>query len=109
MRRSRSTRGTTTPYTHSGLSAGNGTSRSVRVALVHDWLVSHRGGENVLEEICALYPEADVFTLIHQPGSVSSAIERHRISTSFLQRIPGIHKSYRQYLPLFPTAIESLD
>jgi glycosyltransferase involved in cell wall biosynthesis len=77
------------------------------VALVHDWLTGLRGGERVLEQLCLLYPEADIFTLVHVAGSAGEIIERHRISTSFLDRLPK--RLYRRYLPLFPLAIESLD
>jgi glycosyltransferase involved in cell wall biosynthesis len=79
----------------------------VKVALVHDWLVTLRGGERVLEALCELFPSADVYTLIHQPGTMPPAIENRRIYTSFLQQIPGIHARYRHFLPLFPRAIES--
>ncbi|PYR67493.1 MAG: glycosyltransferase family 4 protein, partial [Acidobacteria bacterium] len=54
----------------------------MRVALVHDWLTGMRGGEKVLELLCERYPEADIFTLFHVPGSVSPTIERHRMTTS---------------------------
>jgi len=81
----------------------------VRIALVHDWLTGMRGGERVLERICALFPDADLFTLVWKRGSTSPAIERHRITTSFLQRLPGAERRYRWFLPLFPAAIESLD
>src|ERR1700689_4025776 len=80
-----------------------------RVALVHDWLTGMRGGEKVLEEFAALYPEAPIFTLFHFPGSVSAALESHPIHTSFLQHAPGIRNGYRRYLPLFPAAIEAFD
>ncbi len=83
--------------------------RPPRLALVHDWLTGMRGGEKVLEAIGALYPDADILTLLHVPGSVSPAIERHRIRTSFIQRLPLAARLYRHYLPLFPAAIESLD
>jgi glycosyltransferase involved in cell wall biosynthesis len=79
----------------------------VKVALVHDWLVTLRGGERVLEALCELFPGADVYTLIHQPGTMPPAIENRRIHTSFLQQIPRIHHRYRHFLPLFPRAIES--
>ena len=79
----------------------------MKVALVHDWLVTLRGGERVLEALCELFPDADVYTLIHQPGTMPPAIENRRIYTSFLQHIPGIHTRYRHFLPLFPRAIES--
>jgi glycosyltransferase involved in cell wall biosynthesis len=81
----------------------------MRVALVHDWLTGMRGGEKVLESFCDLYPEAPIYTLLHIPGSVSAKIESHKIVTSFLQAAPLVKTRYRNYLPLFPSAIESLD
>lgn len=80
----------------------------MNVVLLHDWLTGFRGGERVLEALCELFPEAPVYTLIHEPGSTSPLIERHAIHTSPLQRIPGITKNYRKFLPLFPKAAESL-
>jgi glycosyltransferase involved in cell wall biosynthesis len=79
------------------------------VALVHDWLTGMRGGERCLEVFCELFPDADLFTLLHVPGSVSPVIERRRIVTSFVQRLPGAARRYRHYLPLFPLAIERFD
>jgi len=81
----------------------------MNVALVHDWLTGMRGGEKCLEVFCELFPAADLFTLVHVPGSVSPTIERHRIHTSLLQRLPGSARRYRWYLPLMPTAIEAFD
>ena len=78
----------------------------MKVALVHDWLTGMRGGEKVLERIAAMFPDAPIFTLVWNRGSVSAAIESHPIHTSFLQGMPGIADRYRWYLPLFPTAIE---
>src|SRR5207237_1052897 len=78
-------------------------------APVHDWLTGMRGGEKVLELLCERYPEADIFTLFHVPGSVSPTIERHRITTSSLQKLPFAKTRYRSYLPLYPTAIEQFD
>jgi glycosyltransferase involved in cell wall biosynthesis len=68
-----------------------------------------RGGEKCLEAACEIYPDADVFTLFHRPGAVSATIERHRITTSFLQRLPGVHRYYRHLLPLYPMAVERFD
>jgi glycosyltransferase involved in cell wall biosynthesis len=81
----------------------------VNVALVHDWLTGMRGGERCLEVFCELFPDADLYTLLHVPGSVSPVIERRRIVTSFLQRLPDVERRYRQYLPLFPAAIRRFD
>jgi glycosyltransferase involved in cell wall biosynthesis len=79
----------------------------VRVAIVHDWLVSMRGGERCFEVLCELFPDADVFTLVHRKGHVSPTIENHSIQTSFIQRLPLSGTHYQRYLPLFPLAIGS--
>jgi glycosyltransferase involved in cell wall biosynthesis len=76
-----------------------------RIAFVHDWLTGMRGGEKALEVLCELYPEADLFTLVHSPGAVSPRIERLRPRVSFIQHLPGAQRWYRHYLPLFPLAI----
>jgi glycosyltransferase involved in cell wall biosynthesis len=81
----------------------------MKLAIVHDWLTGMRGGEKALEAIGDLYPQADLFTLLHVPGSVSAGIERHRITTSFLQHMPGAARFYRHYLPAFPAAVEQFD
>jgi glycosyltransferase involved in cell wall biosynthesis len=83
--------------------------RDLRVALVHDWLTGMRGGERCLEVFCELFPDADLFTLLHVPGSVSPVIERRRIVTSFVQRLPRAVERYRYYLPLFPAAMRAFD
>ena len=81
----------------------------MKVALVHDWLTGMRGGERCLEVFCDLFPDADLFTLVHIPGNVSPKIESMRIHTSFLQNLPGIEKYYRYYLPLMPWAINTFN
>jgi len=80
-----------------------------RVALVHDWLTGMRGGERCLEVFAELFPDADLYTLLHVPGSVSPTIERRRIVTSFIQRLPRAQRRYRHYLPLFPAAVRAFD
>lgn len=80
----------------------------LRVVLAHDWLTGMRGGEKVLESFCRLFPDAPLFTLLHNPGSVSPLIEDRPIHTSFVQKLPLAAKRYRHYLPLFPKAAENL-
>ena len=82
---------------------------NAKVALVHDWLTGMRGGERCLEVFCELFPSADLYTLLHVPGSVSPVIERRRLVTSFLQRLPQAERRYRHYLPLFPAAVRAFD
>lgn len=81
----------------------------MRLALVCDWLTGMRGGERCLEAVCELYPEADIFTLVYVPGSVSQTIESHRITSSYIQRLPGDKITFRRYLPLFLHAMEQFD
>ena len=81
----------------------------MKVALVHDWLTGMRGGERCLEVFCEIFPAADIFTLLHVKGAVSSTIEKHHIQTSFIQHLPLSSQWYRHYLPLFPLAIKSFD
>ena len=81
----------------------------MKLALVHDWLTGMRGGEKALEVLCERFPDASLFTLVHVRGSVSPSIERLRPRTSFVQRLPWVATHYREYLPLFPTAIEQFD
>jgi glycosyltransferase involved in cell wall biosynthesis len=81
----------------------------MRLAIIHDWLNGMRGGEKVLEALLELYPTATIYTLFHEPGRVSSRIEKHPIVTSWLNKVPGIYRHYRNLLPLFPGAIERLD
>jgi glycosyltransferase involved in cell wall biosynthesis len=78
----------------------------VRVALVHYWLLGMRGGEKVLEALCRMYPEADIFTLFYDPQGVSETIRRHRVIASFLNPLRSIHRSL---LPLMPVALEQFD
>ncbi|MDM0043330.1 glycosyltransferase [Variovorax dokdonensis] len=80
----------------------------MKVALVHYWLVGMRGGEKVLEALCDLYPDADIFTLVCDVDAISEKIRRHRITTSFLQKIGGV-RHYQKMLPLMPYALESFD
>ena len=82
----------------------------MKVAVVHDWLVTYAGAERVLEQMLAVYPEADVFSLIEfVPPSQRAFLGGRRVRTSFLQRIPGMQRGYRRFLPLMPIAIERLD
>lgn len=78
----------------------------MRVALVHDWLNGMRGGEKVLEQLCALYPGVPIHTLLYQPERISAAISTHPVRTSIIQSLPLARKHYRWYLPLFPAAME---
>jgi glycosyltransferase involved in cell wall biosynthesis len=77
----------------------------VKVALVHDWLVSYRGGEKVLAALAELYPEAPIYTLFYKPESMPRHLrERMVIFPPLLNRFMLIRKLL---LPLLPHLVES--
>jgi glycosyltransferase involved in cell wall biosynthesis len=78
----------------------------VRTAIVHYWLLNRRGGEKVLDALCQLLPDADIFTLFCDPATLSPELRKHKITTSFLQ---PWRRHYRSLLPLMPMALETLD
>ncbi|MGI3900116.1 MAG: glycosyltransferase [Janthinobacterium lividum] len=81
----------------------------MKVAIVHYWLVGLRGGEKVVEALCEMYPEADIFTHVYVPEAMSERIKAHRVTTSFISKLPRPAKNYKSYLPLMPMALEQLD
>jgi glycosyltransferase involved in cell wall biosynthesis len=81
----------------------------MRVAIVHYWLVGMRGGERVLEQLCLMFPQADIFTHVCIPENISPLLRRRRITETFIARLPGARRHYRKYLPLMPRALEALD
>jgi glycosyltransferase involved in cell wall biosynthesis len=78
----------------------------VRAAIVHYWLMNRRGGEKVVEALCKLLPEADIFTLFCDPQTLSPILRGRRITTSFLN---PLRRGYRSLLPLMPMALENFD
>jgi glycosyltransferase involved in cell wall biosynthesis len=81
----------------------------MKVAIIHDWLTGMRGGELVLDSLLKIYPQAELFTLIYNKGKLNERIESRKIHTAFTDRLPFKETKYRSFLPLFPTAIETLD
>jgi glycosyltransferase involved in cell wall biosynthesis len=84
-------------------------SAASRVALVHDFLIGVRGAERVFFEICALYPDADIFTPIYDEGGTEGRLAGRRVHTSFLQRLRPGQRTFRKLMPLYPAAIRSFD
>jgi glycosyltransferase involved in cell wall biosynthesis len=82
----------------------------LRVAIVHDWLVVYAGAERVLEQMLNVFPQADLFAVVDFLDDDKRQFIRNKpVTTTFIQRLPGARKRYRQYLPLMPLAIEQLD
>src|SRR5262252_4905241 len=81
----------------------------LRIAIVHYWLVTDRGGERVVEEIAGMFPQADLFSLVVDWKTLSKSLRHRSITTSFLQSLPGSWRLHRKLLPLYPLALEQFD
>lgn len=81
----------------------------MRVALVHDYLTQFGGAERVLLALMELFPNAPVFTLVHDQKSMIGSFDQSRVRTSFLQRLPGARRHHRFFPLLMPLAIEQFD
>lgn len=82
----------------------------MKVAIVHDWLVTIAGAEKVLAEIINIYPHADLFSIVDfLSDDQRKALSGKKATTSFIQKLPGASGKYRAYLPLMPFAVEQFD
>ncbi|MBZ5706798.1 MAG: glycosyltransferase [Acidobacteriia bacterium] len=82
---------------------------NLRVAIVHYWFMGYAGGERVVAALAEMFPQADLFALMADPRALTPELSAHRLTTSFLQKIPGNRRWYRHLLPLQPIALEQLD
>src|SRR4051812_46625553 len=80
-----------------------------RVALVHDFLVDVRGAERVFLALCDMFPRADLFTAVYDERGTEGRFAHRRVHTSFLQALRPSSRTFRSLLPLYPSAMESLD
>lgn len=82
---------------------------TIKVALIHDWLIGNAGGEKVLADLHLLFPSAPIYTLVSDKERIPPSLNDCLIYTSFLQNMPGVLKNHSKYLPLMPMAIEQFD
>ncbi len=80
----------------------------MRVALVHDYLNQYGGAERVLEALHELFPEAPVYTSMYAAERLPSFYRSWDIRTTWLQRLPGVHRRHQLYLPFYPVAFSRL-
>jgi len=82
----------------------------MKIAIVHDWLVTYAGAERVLAGLLETWPEADLFAVIDFLSDKDRAsLGGKRATTTFIQQLPKAKTHYQKYLPLMPLAIEQLD
>ena len=83
--------------------------KNLKVALVHDWLVNYGGAEDVVSAILEIYPDADIYTLVHDKKKMKGRFEKNKIFTSRLQKIPFATRLYTKFLKFMPAAFEAFD
>ena len=82
----------------------------MKTALVYDWFAEGSGGgEKAFEAIYNLFP-SPIYTLLRNLDSIKErSFASEAIQSSFIQKLPKALKYYRNYLPLYPLAIEQFD
>jgi glycosyltransferase involved in cell wall biosynthesis len=84
--------------------------KRMKLAIVHDWLVTYAGSERCLEQMIECFPDADLFSTVEfVPENQRHFLRGKPVRTTFLQNMPGARRHFRRYLPLMPLAIEQLD
>jgi len=82
----------------------------MKIAIIHDWLVTYAGAERVLSGLLDVWPDADLFAVIDFLSDEDRAnLGGKRATTTFIQQLPKAKTHYQKYLPLMPLAIEQLD
>jgi len=81
----------------------------MHLALVHDWLNQIGGAEDVLETLAEMFPAAPIYTSMYWPEKMPPSYRSWDIHTTWMDRLPGIHRHHQPYLPLYPLAFVGLD
>lgn len=81
----------------------------MKIALVHDFFTQWGGGERVLKYFSEIWPEAPIYLIAQDEKLVAEFLPDKKVISSFLQKYPGMPKSFKYYLALMPRAIESFD
>jgi len=82
----------------------------MRIAFIHEWLITYAGAEKVLEAMLSEYPKADLFCVVDfLPAEYRKTLCARRLKTTFLQKIPFARRKYKSLLPIMPFAVEQFD
>lgn len=81
----------------------------MRVALVHELLTIKGGAERVLQILAGMFPDAPIYTLLHDATIAKELLPGRRIESSTLQKFAHLSVNHHLYLPFFPRAVEAWD
>lgn len=80
-----------------------------KVAIFYDWLNQWGGAEKVLLDLIKLYPEAPIYTLIHDPKKTDWLPKNTKIIASFINKFPFSKSNPFFYTPFYSIALEQFD
>ena len=81
----------------------------MKVAIVHDWLVTYGGAERVVQRMLEVYPDADIYTLVYDEKKMGKYFPKEKVTASFVQKFPFATKIYTKLLSFMPKAFEKFD
>jgi len=82
----------------------------MKIAIIHEWVTVVAGSESCFKVFTEIYPDADIFVLVSDDNSLKKLnIDPSRVTNSFIQKLPKATTKWKNYLPLFPFAIEQFD
>lgn len=82
---------------------------TIKIAIVHDWLVTYAGADRVVDQLHQLFPSAPIYTLVFDPSRMPKRFATYDIRTTYLQKMPFATKLYKNMLTMMPRAFEQLD
>ena len=83
----------------------------IKKALICDWLNVYAGAERCVESFTNIWADFEIYSLIDFLNDTDryGILKNKYAHTSFIQNLPFAKSRYRDYLPLFPYAIENFN
>ena len=81
----------------------------MKLALVHDHLNQFGGAERVLLNMCSLWPDSKIYTLLYDQKQLGKWFADKKIEESFIAKLPFSRQRFKWYLPLMPAAVEQFN
>jgi glycosyltransferase involved in cell wall biosynthesis len=82
--------------------------KTMRLAIVHDYLIQMGGAERVVAAMAEAFPGATIFTSVTDTGTLLPEFSGRRITNTWLNTVPGIRKHFKKFFMLYPAAFRSL-
>lgn len=81
---------------------------SLRVLIVHDWIVAWGGAERTVEQMLHVFPEADVVVGVMSKRRATLNEVTRRARETWMARLPFARTHHRWFLPAYPAAFATI-